>query len=133
MVTEVVVKESLSQQMIESGAKLTRQLDAEGMAVTASLWFYDTDANDWRFLIATADIRSEGVREIYKKVQSVVTAMPSDSSIALKDITVLDSDDPLISILRIGVRTGTGISCIRFSRNMINGTYIEDAYIYRLT
>ena len=133
MVTEMVVKESLSEQMIESGAELTRHLDAENMAVTASLWFYDTDANDWRFLIATADIRSEGIREIYKKVEAVVTAMPPNNSIELKDISVLDSDDPLISTLRVGVRTGTGISRIRFSRNMINGTYIEDAFIYRLT
>ena len=132
MATEVVVKESLSEHMIASGAELTRRLDDAGMAVTAALWFYDSDANDWRFLIATADLRSEGVRETYKKVQSVVTAMPPDNLIALKDISVVDSDDPLISTLRIGVQTGTGISNIRFSRNMINGRYIEDAYIYRL-
>ena len=133
MVTEVVVKESLSEHMIASGAELTRQLDAKGIAVTGALWFYDSDANDWRFLIATADVRSEGVREAYKKVQAVVTAMPIDNSIPLKDISVVDSDDPVISTLRVGVRTGAGISHIRFSRNMINGTYIEDAYIYRLT
>jgi hypothetical protein len=133
MATEVVVKESLSEQMMEAGAALTRQLDASGLAVTAALWLYDTDANDWRFLIATADVRSEGLRETYKKVQSIVTAMSSDNLIALKDISVVDSDDPVISTLRIGIRTGTGISRIRFARNMINGRYIEDAYIYRLT
>ena len=133
MVTELVVKESLSEQMITAGAELTRRLDEKGMAVTAALWLYDADTMDWRFLIATAGLRSEGVKETYKKVQSVVADMPSEKSIALKDISVVDSDDFVVSILRVAVRTGTGISNIRFSRNMINGTYIEDAYIYRLT
>ena len=134
MVTEMVVKESLSEQMISAGSELTRRLDEAGCIVSGALWFYEPDSNDWRLVIASPEVRTKGLRAIYKEVQSVVRSIPEDQSvIQLKDISVVDSNDSLISLLRVAVRTGNDISRIRFSRNLINGTLIEDSYIYRLT
>jgi hypothetical protein len=48
-------------------------------------------------------------------------------------VSIAKKDDPLLKLLRIAIKTGPGISNIRFSRNTINGVIIEDAYIYRLT
>jgi hypothetical protein len=59
--------------------------------------------------------------------------MPEDQArIPLKEITVVDSQDPLISLMRTFGRI-EGISGVRFSNNVINGSLIEDAYIFRLT
>ncbi len=134
MVTEILVKESLSEQMISAGSDLIRRLDETGLKVSGALWFYETDSNDWRLIIVSPDVRAKGVKTVYEEVQSVVRATPDDqSSISLKDISVVDSDDPLISLLKVAIKTDNGISRMRFSRNMINGTLIEDSYIYRLT
>lgn len=133
MVTEMVVKESLSEQMILAGSELTRRLDEAGLTVSAALWFFDPDSNYWRLIIASPEVRAKGVKAIYKEVQSVVRAIPEVQSIPLKDISVVDSNDPLISLMRVAIKTGDGIAGIRFARNMINGVLIEDAYIYRLT
>ena len=134
MVTEILVKESLSEQMISAGSNLIRRLDEAGLKVSGALWFYETDSNDWRLIIVSPDVRAKGVKTVYEEVQAVVRATPDDQSIiSLKDISVVDSDDPLISLLKIAIKTDKGISRIRFSRNMINGTLIEDSYIYRLT
>jgi len=134
MVTEILVKESLSEQMISAGSDLIRRLDEAGLKVSGALWFYETDSNDWRLIIVSPDVRAKGVKTVYEEVQSVVRATPGDQSIiSLKDISVVDSDDSLISLLKIAIKTDNGISRIRFSRNMINGTLIEDSYIYRLT
>jgi len=133
MVTEMVVKESLSDRMISAGSELIRRLDETGLVIPAALWFYDLESNDWRLIIASPDVHGKGLKTVYKDVQSVLRTTPEDQSIiSLKDISVVDSSDPLVSLLKIGLRTGGGISGIRFSRNMINGTLIEDAYIYRL-
>jgi len=60
--------------------------------------------------------------------------MPNaQARIPLKDIAVIDSNDPLIKLLRVAIKTGGGISGIRFTKNVINGTPIEDAYIYRIS
>ena len=40
-------------------------------------------------------------------------------------------DAPVVALLRTAIRTGPGISGIRFKNNVIDGTLIEDAYIYR--
>jgi hypothetical protein len=133
MVTEMVVKESLSTEMISAGAELTRRLDQMNFIVSASLWFYLSDINSWRLIIATPEVRVNGPKKAYKQIQSAIAKMPENQpKIALKDISVVDSQDPLISLLRMFGRV-EGISGVRFSNNVINGVPIEDAYIYRLT
>jgi hypothetical protein len=131
MVTEVVVKESLSSEMIAAGAELIRRLDKMRFIVSASLWFYIPEQNTWRFIIGSPEVRTRGPKQAYKQVQSVISKMPEDQpKISLKDITVIDSNDPLISLFRGVVRTdGEGI---RFTHNVINGVSIEDAYVYRI-
>ena len=134
MVTEMVVKESLSNEMIQAGSELVRRLDEARFVISAALWFYEPDSNVWRFIIASPEVTTSGLKKAYKQVQSVLAGGPEDQSqISLKDITILDSKDPLISLLRVALKTNGGISSIRFTRNMINGVLIEDAYIYRLT
>jgi hypothetical protein len=59
--------------------------------------------------------------------------MPKDQlKVGIQNISVVDTQEPFISLLLGAIRTGEGISGIRFSRNTINGTFVEDTYIYRL-
>jgi len=46
---------------------------------------------------------------------------------------VIEEKAPLYVLLRSAISTGPGLSGIRFSRNVINGQLIEDAYLYRIT
>lgn len=133
MDTEVVVNQTLSEKMISAGTELTRLLDEAAFPFSASLWFL-TPESTWRFVIASPELTSRGPRWAYRHIQSVLSKIPNaESRIALKDITVLDSNNLLIKLLRSAINTGTGIHNIRFAGNVINGIPIEDAYIYRLT
>jgi hypothetical protein len=134
MAEETVVKEILTKEMIEAGADLTRRLDEAGLKVSASLWLYIPDSNLWRLIIASPAVRTDGPKKVYRKIQSILSRIPGDASIIrLTDISVVEDNDPLILLLRIALRTGDGISGRRFSRNTINGHFIEDTYIYRIT
>ena len=134
MATEVVVKPSLSDEMISAGAELTRRLDDARFIVSASLWLFTSETEGWRFVLGSPEVRTRGPRWAYKQVQAVVSKMPNaQARIPLKDIAVIDSNDPLIKLLRVAIKTGGGISGIRFTKNVINGTPIEDAYIYRIS
>lgn len=133
MVKEMVVKDFLSHEMIAAGAELTRRLDEANLIVDAALWSYTTDSRTWRFIIASPEVRTHGPKWVYKKVQTVLFRMPPEySKISLKDIAVVDNRDPLITLLGTAIKTGEGVANIRFSQNVINGVFIEDAYIYRL-
>lgn len=135
MVKEMVVKEALSSEARGAGAALIRLLDEAHFNVAAALWFYNSDTNTWRFIVASPAVRVHGLKSAYKQVQSVLARIPDDQAkIALKDITVVDTNDSLIALLRVALRTGNVITPgIRFSQHVINGIMIEDAYIYRIT
>lgn len=133
MVTETLVKEALSKDMIEAGATLARRLEANNFPTTAALWFFNVDSSSWRYVIASAQVDLVGIKLAYKKVQETLSALASDEmSINLRDITLLSPNDPLVHLLKTGIKTGNGMSGIRFTKNLINGVLIEDAFIYRL-
>ena len=134
MAEETVVKEILTQEMIQAGADLTRRLDETHLDVRASLWLYIPDKNLWRFVVASPAVRQDGPKKVYQHIQTILSKMSDKTwKIPLHDISVVEDNDPLITLLCTSMSTEDGISGIRFSRDTINGHFIEDAYIYRMT
>ncbi|MCH8206109.1 MAG: HEPN domain-containing protein [Chloroflexi bacterium] len=134
MAEEAVVKELLTDEMIDAGAELTRRLDSTALPVSSCLWLFMSESNLWRLVIASPEVTTSGPKKTYRKIRSVLSEMPGAlSQLTLSDIGVVEENDRLISLLRSAIKTGNGISGIRFSRNTINGQFIDDAYIYRLT
>ncbi|MCX6149325.1 MAG: hypothetical protein NTX22_02235 [Ignavibacteriales bacterium] len=128
-----MVKNNISTEMVNEGISLIKKLDSLEMQPEAALWFYDVDKNSWKFIIAEKNLKKEGPKSLYKKIQILLLNSPNEFPIiSLSDIVLLDEKEQLISLLRSAYRTGKGISNIRFSQNVINGTMIEDALIYRL-
>ena len=131
MAEEIVVKEPLWPDMMEAGKKFTEYLDSDGFDVRASLWFYVTEANEWRLLIASPLVDEMGPTKAYEKVRENLSKDPAAfSCLNLRNITVLSPEEQLIKLLAAAVRV-TGMNGVRFTRNRINNAYIEDAYIYR--
>jgi hypothetical protein len=134
MAQDIVVKESLTDTMIRAGAELTRKLDALQWPVLASLWLYESEGNQWKLVLASPRVKSEGPKKSYETIQSALAETTgAKETLALSDIAVTDPDDPLIALLRIAIRTGPTVEGLRFTRNVINGRFIEDAYIYRVS
>ena len=125
-------KTALVEKYIEDGKKLITGLDEKGFRLDAALWFYLTDSDEWRLLLASPFVEKEGPRKSYNVIQSVLEGLSPPSAISLKDISIVSPNYNLIQLLKIAIRTGPGISDIRFTRNVINNTLIEDAYIYRI-
>jgi len=67
---------------------------------------------------------------MYEHIQKL---LGNDSALTLRHISAVPSDDPVVKLLRAAVKTGANdVAGVRFSRNLINGHFVEDAYIYRL-
>jgi hypothetical protein len=127
-----MVTAALVESAIVDGAKLILALDEEGIDVPAALWFYDSESEDWRLLIASGQLQHLGPQKAYAKIQAVLEGT-AIRTVKLSNVSVVSPSDPIIRALRVAIHTGPGITGIRFSRNVINSIFIEDAYIYRVT
>ena len=134
MADEIVVKETLTSEMIEAGADLIRRLDDVGFELNAGLWLYMEEPNTWRLILASPVVTKDGPYKAYQKIQSVMSKN-SDATkvISLSHVSAVEHNKPIVVLLRNAFKTGEGISGVRFSRNAVNGHYIEDSYIYRIT
>ena len=125
-----MVKQTLTKEMIDEGASILKKVDAEKLEVTAAFWFYLESSDVWTLIIGSPKVQSRGPKWLYGRIQKL---LGDGSALSLRDISVFPSDDPIPKLLSAAVKTGVNdISGIRFSRNTINGHFIEDAYIYRL-
>ena len=132
MAKDVLVMDALSEQMIEAGAKLIERLDADDAEVKSAFWFFSSEDNKWKLIIASTLVGSEGPKKFYMRViKANQTANAEEVVVSLHDIEVVNTNRQIVQLMKTIINTGNGISGIRFSRNTINGVFIEDAYIYR--
>lgn len=132
MAKDVLVTEALSEQMMSAGAKLVERLDEKGSDVKSAFWLFFTENRTWKLIIASPLVTSEGPREFYKRVVAANSlAAAEEPLISLNNIGVTGLENHIVKLLKFAIGTGSGISGVRFSRNTINGYFIDDAYIYR--
>ncbi len=127
-----MVKEQLTDAMIDGGEALTRTLDDSGLSVTTALWLFAPDGNEWQLLIGSPEVGTAGPREVYKKIQLAINRLGEEAStVPLSVVSLLDPGSELTSLLKATIATGPGLSRIRFSKNIVGGHFVEDALIYR--
>jgi len=129
-----MVKPDLTQQMIQAGRQLVELLDRQNFRAPGCFWFYFPESDRWRFVVASPEVRLHGPHAAYRKVEGIARKVPGSTEVfAAGDLTVIKDDDPLVVLLRKAISTGPSVGGLRFTNNSINGTFIDDAYIYRLS
>lgn len=132
MAKDILVTESLTDSMMKAGAKLIERLDAKNSEVKSAFWLYLSEEKIWKLIVASPLVDKEGPRDYYKRIVDANTLAPTEEEIvSLNDIGVTNTNHQIVQLLKIMIATGDSISGIRFSRNTINGVFIEDTYTYR--
>ena len=134
MAENTVVKDQLTSAMVEAGAELASKLDEMGVATTAALWLFEPELNEWRLVFASSEVATRGPREIYEKIRLAISQLKEKATaVPLSAVVLMDANADLIRLLRVALKTDGGINRIRFSKNVINGHFIDDALIYRIS
>lgn len=130
-----MAKTSLVEPDIAGGARLVEALDRDGLEVKAAFWFFIPELSVWRLFLASPIVVEQGRRAAYERVQEVLRQLSAAGVEApsLDEISAVPPDNGIVRLLSSAVHTGPGISEIRFTSNTINGVFIEDAVIYRVT
>ena len=128
-----MVAPALVDRKIERGKRLIKKLDDSRFPVAAAFWYYFPEAEQWRLVIASPTVESQGLQAAYTEIHRIQRRGLRLPPLSVGEITAVSPRDPLVKLLSSAIRTGPGLSGIVFSRNVVNGVYIEDAYIYRLS
>ncbi|OHB80045.1 MAG: hypothetical protein A2Z25_06365 [Planctomycetes bacterium RBG_16_55_9] len=126
-------KATLVDRDMQAGEALLKKLDEDKFKIKAALWLYMPDPEEWRLVLASPIVDTDGPIKAYEKVQSELQELDGRSELSLQNIALVSPHDKLIMALKTTIKTGKEISHIRLTGNVINGVFIEDAYIYRLT
>ncbi len=118
---------------IEKGKKVIQYLDEKGLDIKIALWLYDKDADRWHLVLSTPLVDEFGSREIYVKIAEYLKDVQIDSDINVAHIKLWKYHSSLSRLFKQQIQTGDTLSQIRFRNNIINGTFIEDAIIYRVS
>ncbi|HZU76626.1 MAG TPA: hypothetical protein VFA70_07665 [Dehalococcoidia bacterium] len=106
------------------------ELESSGFPVNTAFWLYFPDSDDWRLLIASPYVEQYGPLEGYHRIQQTLAAMDPPVQLHLDDISARSPRDNLVAPLagRMALAPPEGV---RLRHSYINGTYYEDAYVYR--
>ncbi|MGH7576054.1 MAG: hypothetical protein ACREM1_13130 [Longimicrobiales bacterium] len=132
MADYAMVKEQLTDAMIEGGAALTRKLDEMGVPVTTALWMFDAEINEWRLIFASPEVSEVGLRLVLRKIDQAIDEL-GDAAAAVPYLAIdaMDADADLARRLRGAVRVDPEGKGVRVRRTVVNEKYIDDALVYR--
>ncbi|MGH2583347.1 MAG: hypothetical protein ACRDJE_00360 [Dehalococcoidia bacterium] len=126
MVTTALVDEK-----IRGGQRLLEVLDKNKIQVDVALWLLDPNSESWRLVLASRQLENLGPGQAYRAIQSILRS--SDiPGVELREISVRPPSSQLIKALRATISSGRDATRMHLSGNIINGVYIDDAYIYRV-
>jgi len=120
---------------IESGKTLLDLMDKQKINPTVFLWILVPESDAWRLLISSKKYdRIKNTRQNYNDFINQFGEEKTVKDIGLSNITILHHDNDFLKLLRTMIKTSKQSKAgIRFKSNIINGIFIKDAYIYRLT
>jgi hypothetical protein len=127
-----MVAANLTKELIDAGARLVEKLDEQGLRPDAAFWLYSPEEQTWKLLLVEVKLAKRGPKAAYFEVQKVLEKYAQElENIKLDDLVLEKPDARIVQLIRKVVRTGPAVSGIRFKNNVIDGTLIDDAYIYR--
>lgn len=118
----------LVEELKPAGQKLIEMLDPH-LEIRAAFWIFREEFNSWRLIIATPVVDEFGPRAVYTKIHPFWTRIDEFQG---SEITVTGLGDPLVRAISKAVGKREGTNGKRFGPQVVDGTYIDDSYIYRM-
>ena len=117
--------------LVENGHNLIDALQNKGVNLKAAVWVHNTDTNSWRLWMVPNNLKDK--REFYRKVAEAISA-ESDKlqGMDASDTEMVSETHPAITALR-GLVHVEGRSSVQMSNNMLNGFYLPDSIILRMS
>ncbi len=120
--------------IFEEGKKFLKYLDSKDLNIEVAFWLYQKENNSWKLIFSASEVEELGSKFFYTKILRDLKKFNSNLTISPSDIVVLPYSDKLISAFRKIKKHSVSIDKpVRFSNDIVDNVFIEDALIYRLS
>lgn len=124
---------TLVSQEIEEGQRLIDALNAADLSVDSALWIYALEPERWRLMLTSPLHDRKGPLKTYEEILSVFRQVKPELKIDWTGIVAVSPKHELIKGLRqLQQDWNLNLSGKRLTNNMVNGMWVEDAYIYQI-
>lgn len=136
MAEEILVRTSLNDQMLEAGTKLLQDIKDANFDIMAAFWLFFVEAGEWRLVLVSPRVDSDGPRKLYAELsERLYDGKEKVYGLDIMNITFMSLNDKIVGALA-GANwsykrsLGYGLSGQRLYDVHLNGTYIENMYLY---
>ncbi len=135
MFENYVVKEHLTDRMIEAGDEVTRRLVESGGPVDAVFWWWDPEFHDdWQFVVSASSHVLHAPGDSYDWIFSAIDALDEKAKAEVINVFLpMGSERELVRAIRSAYPTGGKIVRMRLKKHFPNGKFIPDALLYWAT
>jgi len=116
---------------LKFGKRITEQLKATKFPFKGALWLYDEDADDWRLVIGSDLVDTEGHREAYLRLRQAISSVGGTSFQRMR-ITVVSPNSPVFAALRSAFANEADVEGERLLNTTVRGVFVPDAYLYEI-
>lgn len=129
-----MAEEALVESLVSDSVKLVGELDKQGDGPSNALWYYFSDAEQWRLLIAGAtfdQLLPKHEDQAYQKIATGITKADLDS-LTIADVKLVRTDDPLLVATKFVMSTPAhGVVRAHFRDNTFNGIFVKEMLVLR--
>ena len=130
MAEEILVKEQLTDTMVEIGRRLLAELKNTEVQVSAAFWLYDEEMNEWHLTLVTPQLDSDGPRKLFFTILEVLQREEKAlHNLQLTSVKLLSPNAPMVMAIA-GANMIHSLVGRRISRAYFGGTYVGDMYMY---
>ncbi len=117
---------------ISRGSELLDILDHAKVKISAALWVFLSEYEDWRLVVASRQFDSPDPRDAYRLLHETLAAagLPPHK---IPVLLILPTTDPFIKELRRIFGKTRSVEGMRLGGQMIGGRFLQDAYVYRIS
>ena len=114
------------------GKKITERLRATRFPFKGVLWLYNEEGDDWRLVVASDLVDTEGARETYRMLGEVISSV-GGSNFQRMRLTVVSPNSDIFAALRTVFAGVPDVEGERLRNTYVNGVSVPDAYLYEIT
>jgi hypothetical protein len=129
-----MAEETLVESLVTDSIKLIEHLDKQGDNPSNALWYFYSDAEEWRLLIAGPTFdkllpKDEG--QAYQKIAKAIASAKLDT-LTIAEVKLIRTDDAVLKATKFVLKTPqSAVVRAYFRDNTFNGIFVKEMLVMR--